>query len=421
MPELRVKQHELVVGDRTFIVFNDASDSLLSGSLTAEHTWEPWQLHIYSKLIKAGATCLDIGGNIGTSALGMSHYAQGGRVFSFEPVKATFDLLKRNIDANHASNITPINIGISNDSGEATILVDKVMLGNAHRVKGSTGGISDSQYTQVFHTERLDDWMLRNAVARADFIKVDVEGFELEVIDGGQKAFFSSSDTIAIFEFGIFPQRTAGTFASPLKEIEFFRKLAASYAHIFLIGRNAKLYPVSSYAQLRFMMLKGYPVEDLLCCHKLSPDIAALTASGFATGYALPTQALVATSLAATAVVYNRGEDGWTYSSPYAVGTRTGVLICSAEPFTLRLEFGSVSSVASGQKSLFLLVAVGDREWFIDVVDRPSEISVPLPQGISYVLVETEISLSARSYFGNGDDPRTIGAQMRLKDFERSI
>jgi hypothetical protein len=262
--------------------------------------------------------------------------------------------------------------------------------------------------------------MARNAVARADLIKVDVEGFELEVIEGGQQAFFGSRDTVAIFEFAIYPQRTAagGTFSPPLKEIEFFRKLAASYAHIFLIGRNAKLYRVASYAHLRLMMLKGYPVEDLLCCQEITPDIADLIAPAFATGYGLPTQALEPARFPATAVIYNRGEDGWTYPSPYSDGTRAGALICSVQPFTLQLEFGPVSSAGSGQKSLTVLVAVGDREWFVDVIDRTSAINIPLLTGVSHVFVETEHALLAQTYFGYAGDQRTIGARVKLKNFE---
>jgi FkbM family methyltransferase len=423
MSDNLTQPHEFVVGNRVFTIVNDAADSLLAGSLAADRTWEPWQLSLYAKLIRAGATCLDIGGNIGTSALAMGHYAQGGKVFSFEPVKGTYDLLRRNIADNRMSNVTPVNLGLSNEAGEALILVDQTLLGNAHRVARDVGQMSSDQHTEAFRMERLDDWMAANQVPHADLIKVDVEGYELEVIAGGQKAFFGSPDTVAIFEFAVFAQRAAETQTPPnsFKDIEFFRKLKASYAHIFLIARDGRLYPVESYAHLRCLMLNGYPVEDLLCCQKVTPEMSDMVAPAFATGWGNPTQIMVQTDLRAVAALYNRWEDGWTLPSPASFGTRSIAIISTAAPITIRLEVGQIYPGPSGLSSCPTLVVVGDRDWVVDPIAGASTISVALPAGVTCVLVETAHALQAHEYFGNPDDPRSVGARVTLPDFEVAV
>ncbi len=417
------KTHEFQVADQKFTIINDAADTLLAGSLEAEHTWEPWQIYLYSKLIKPGAICLDIGANIGTSALAMAYYAKGGKVFSFEPVKTVFEILATNIAANGALNVKPINLGLSNQSGEATFLVDRTMLGAAHRIinRIHDGNIGEKQYTEKVQLQRLDDWVLLNSVERFDLIKVDVEGSELEIIEGGQKTFFASSHTVAIFEFGVFPQRVSSqdqTNCTISKDVAFFRKLQTSFAHVFLIGRDARLYKIDSYAHLRFLMLKGYPVEDLLCCQIIPRDIVELMAPSAKSGYNLPVQVILSARCGAIAVTYNRGEDGWTLASPAATGTRSVTIICCPEPLTLQIDFAAVSGRTSGFARFQSRVSVDDRHWLLDLIDRPSSVQIPISAGTSYIFIETDNSLSAQSYFGSSTDTRSIGVRFNLSDFE---
>ncbi|GJD58166.1 FkbM family methyltransferase [Methylobacterium dankookense] len=423
MSDLQLKEHTFIVGDKHFSISNDAADSLLAGSLGDENTWEPWQLKLYARLVHADSICLDVGGNIGTSAIAMAHYAQNGHVYTFEPVKRTFSILSLNLRNNKVENVTPSNIGISNEVGEATIRVDRSLLGNARRVDDATAASDELHYNETFKMQPLDTWMSENNIKRADLIKVDVEGFELEVIEGGQKAFFGDERTVSIFEFGIEPQRQA----RPRKDretprdVSFFLKLKTAFKYIFLIGRDEKLYPVKDYAQLRFMMLAGYPVEDLLCCHIVPSSIKDLISPNFIMSPIIPETGIIPTDGNGIVVAYNRGSDGWSFPSPHSSGTRSSYVVSLSKPASLRVELNSVNSKASRLSSCVAILVVGDREYCVDVLDRSVSLDLHLPAGVTHLFVETDSVLHSADYFGNPGDQRQIGVRLNLPDFEATL
>lgn len=123
-----------------------------------------------------GDVVLDLGGNIGTSALLFSRLVgPEGRVFSFEP--AFGDVLLRNLAENGAHNVQLVEAAVSDCSGEAKFVV-------------TDGGI-DSQFGKATHPQArtvrvttLDEFVEQQGLSRVDFIKMDIEGAEELAIRG---------------------------------------------------------------------------------------------------------------------------------------------------------------------------------------------------------------------------------------------
>lgn len=124
--------------------------------------------------------CLDIGANIGTFSLVASKLVgEKGKVFAFEAHPKTVFYMKRNIKLNQSKNIVVINKAL----GEAQGVV----------------GFSDDGYDDVNHVLlegtlkvdmiRLDDCDVVKNIDSIGLIKLDVEGFELFVLRGGEKTF----------------------------------------------------------------------------------------------------------------------------------------------------------------------------------------------------------------------------------------
>jgi FkbM family methyltransferase len=123
---------------------------------------------------------LDVGANIGNHTLAFATVAHS--VLAFEPLPDVFELLRRNVEANGLANVRAFNLALSDSSGEAEFFM--VVDGNV----GASSFERASDADCVIRVEREcgDDLLARVGVDRVDFIKLDVEGHELNVLRGLQ-------------------------------------------------------------------------------------------------------------------------------------------------------------------------------------------------------------------------------------------
>ena len=119
----------------------------------------------------------DVGANIGNHTLAFSLHAQ--QVYSFEPVKATYSLLETNVNSNPISNVSLNNYGLSNSEKEDLIYV--IQDGNI----GSSGLIpSDNSIPENIQLTTAKSFIENNHIEKIDFIKIDVEGHEINALLG---------------------------------------------------------------------------------------------------------------------------------------------------------------------------------------------------------------------------------------------
>ena len=129
--------------------------------------------------ISPGDTVLDLGGNLGTSAMLFSPLAgPKGRVMSFEPIYA--DLLRRNAAENGCDNVTVVASAVGDRVGEADFAVTEEGI-DSRIDPGGTGGLR-----RAVPLTTIDDWCAREGVGRVDFIKMDIEGAEEPALRGGE-------------------------------------------------------------------------------------------------------------------------------------------------------------------------------------------------------------------------------------------
>ena len=143
-------------------------------------SYDPHSISVINKFLKIGGCGVDVGANVGALTLIMAKQVNTtGKVIAFEPGPPIFQRLKFNIELNPATNeiISCKCIGISNKNGKLYWNEDMNNRGN-----GSLLGNSGVPVAVV----TLDD-ILRHESRLIDFIKIDVEGMELEVIQGAIK------------------------------------------------------------------------------------------------------------------------------------------------------------------------------------------------------------------------------------------
>ncbi|MBU1662188.1 MAG: FkbM family methyltransferase [Chloroflexi bacterium] len=145
--------------------------------------WEPLETNAVKKHLQLGCVAFDIGANIGYFTLLMSKIVgDTGQVHCFEPTAYAFKRLQKNIALNPT---LPSNNIILNNKGLSSHKVSQVESFEsrfsarilAHDEKELIEFITLDHY---FHSLKLD---------RVDFIKIDVDGYDYEVIKGGAAIF----------------------------------------------------------------------------------------------------------------------------------------------------------------------------------------------------------------------------------------
>jgi FkbM family methyltransferase len=150
-----------------------------------------------NNFVKAGDYCLDVGANIGAVSVMMAKYVGAkGKVLSFEPGPPYLKRLESNIALNPGMEkiITVVQQGLSDKPGELTWTADEDHPYNAAMVEGLVHGKG-----VTVPVTTLDDYFAAHPWPRLDFLKVDVESMELEVLRGGSAALARFKPTV-VFE-----------------------------------------------------------------------------------------------------------------------------------------------------------------------------------------------------------------------------
>jgi len=137
-----------------------------------------WLLREYDKpsfKINSNDIIIDIGAHIGLFALFASQYCKQGQIFCFEPVKENYDLLLENFQLNKITNVKPFNVAVSEKIGEVKIFLNEDESGHSMFVSSTKSIlIKSTSLKEIIDSNNLD---------RCDFIKMDCEGVEYEIID----------------------------------------------------------------------------------------------------------------------------------------------------------------------------------------------------------------------------------------------
>ncbi len=158
------------------ITYNPNSD--IGGSLYFKGEFEKRELELCSEYIRKDSIVIDIGANIGLHTIYFAQIADNGLVFSFEPSHETFRLLLKNV--NNIPNVLPLNIGISDctETTEFYITCDDAY----SSLKDTKRKAIKSKQKVICYT--IDDLLLKLNLTHIDFVKIDVEGLEQNVLEG---------------------------------------------------------------------------------------------------------------------------------------------------------------------------------------------------------------------------------------------
>lgn len=151
----------------------EKEETILTRKILSELLKEKKEIYFY-----------DIGANTGYYGIMAAHLGEGKiKCYSFEPLKEYCDCLWESIRLNRFDDVTKVlNFALGNENGQKSLYLDGSGSSFSHEFVGS-GDLSQ----KMVEVKRLDDVILSEKLALPDFIKIDVEGFELEVLKGGER------------------------------------------------------------------------------------------------------------------------------------------------------------------------------------------------------------------------------------------
>lgn len=200
-----------------------------SGNL--EKTGEKFVIdNLLPKKITTGKPVLfDVGGNIGEYTIYLKNIFPEANIFTFEPNPKAFAVMKEKLA--EFSNVTCENIGLGSTVGSEKMFsyskLENSAFGTLSRAALSDLYKMNDQIEEInFSINTIDNYCAQRNISRIDFLKIDTEGQELNVLKGAEQMIKNNKIKIIQFEFNdfnVYYRIFLKDFYSLLKNYNFYR------------------------------------------------------------------------------------------------------------------------------------------------------------------------------------------------------
>ena len=194
------------------------------------NSFEPHMLELYSILVDNNDIVADIGANIGLASIWFSKNAK--QSYAFEPSQTTFKILKENLILARADNVVASNVGIGSKNEVLTITFAKNNRSGAF--VSDTTKLSEDHITEKINIIKLDDFF-ENLSVKPNFLKIDVEGYEIKVLEGAINLLEFCKPTV-VMEMNAFCLNVLHRVCLP----EFIDKMKLIFPFLYAIDANNK-------------------------------------------------------------------------------------------------------------------------------------------------------------------------------------
>lgn len=152
-------------------------------------------------------TILDVGANIGQTARHLRENFATANIYSLEPIKATFDTMVRNTKD---INVRCFNLalGAQNETIEVTTQINNDNSVMNSLLESNNIHASEPTKTEKVKVLTLAQFCSENKIDKIDFLKIDTEGFDLEVLKGGKEMLENQSISFVMAEVSMNPTNT---------------------------------------------------------------------------------------------------------------------------------------------------------------------------------------------------------------------
>jgi FkbM family methyltransferase len=164
-----------------WLVRNDALGAILSAG-----GFENPQRRFVERFLQPGMTVLDLGAHHGFYTLVASkRVGARGKVISFEPSPRERRALRLHLLLNRCRNVEVEELALGDEDTESDLFVVEDYASGCNSLRRPD--VQASTSTLRVRVSCLDSWLAKRDIGRVDFIKLDVEGAELNVLKGASR------------------------------------------------------------------------------------------------------------------------------------------------------------------------------------------------------------------------------------------
>lgn len=187
-------QYEVATVEGVGSFYIDDNPAWVKREIKAGRAWEPATKQAMADLVEPGTTALDIGAHIGSHTVTLAQLlGPDGVVYAFEPQRKIYRELVKNLELNEVTNAVPLRFAVGNQNKLIEMSPTNDFDGRMHVGRGGDAA----------ELRRIDDFGFQNV----SLMKVDVEGFELEVLKGARETIARWHPAIIIEITGFFQYR----------------------------------------------------------------------------------------------------------------------------------------------------------------------------------------------------------------------
>ena len=190
---MRASTLELTGGAR--VVVPDSTNLLTPYVLYEQQDWFEYELQFLRRLLEPGQQAIDVGANYGVYCLSIA-MAVGpqGRVWAFEPASSTAAFLEQGIAANKFGQVVLERCALSRECGTA-----RLTLNENSELNTLDAAVRAESASEMVRVVTLDDCLHRYGWSQIDLLKIDAEGQESNIIDGGRR-FLTELSPLILYE-----------------------------------------------------------------------------------------------------------------------------------------------------------------------------------------------------------------------------
>ena len=189
--KLSMADDTIQIRNSRFYLPNYPNDLIQNQIVLHKNYWEFAQLKRIDNYLPEEAVIVDCGANIGNHTLYWANERHAKKIYAFEPVESTFEILERNVELNKLKDKTVIyKLGLSDEITKGNIkLYDFKNIGGTRVQKSELGNID---------LITLDSLEIQDKI---DLIKIDVEDNEIAVLMGAVETLEKYKPVVVIESF----------------------------------------------------------------------------------------------------------------------------------------------------------------------------------------------------------------------------
>ena len=143
----------------------------------------------------------DVGANTGQTCAKFLKQFPHAEIHCFEPILDTYELLKENFQSHDRVIVNRVALGSEN--AKTTIRIHDLSQSDLNSLKPSSMSQDPNSKIEEVTVLTGDSYLAKNKIFRVDLLKIDTEGFEIEVLNGFQNAFSNQLISAVYCEVGL--------------------------------------------------------------------------------------------------------------------------------------------------------------------------------------------------------------------------